>query len=190
MKKFVHPASRKPEREAWAKKGIPVDWKPESVSLCPIGSPCDQTSVIRYQAQTVPINPVSFGQATKWWDAWRHKGDSRVGTQWDYSHSCFVSFFQIVNSMLFGGVLLLGCQPLVQKKTPIHRQSLNQYKFTCPYKLPLFSFVLFCLAKNVQCSFLIYAFDIKLLIHKYLHMKQEIDYRWHQIGRASCRERV
>ena len=24
-KKFVHPASRKPEREAWEKKGIPVD---------------------------------------------------------------------------------------------------------------------------------------------------------------------
>ena len=63
-------------------------------------------------------------------------------------------------------------------KTPIHRQNSNQYKFTCPYKLPLFSFFLFCLAKNVQCSFLIYAFDIKLLIHKCLHKKkQKINYR-------------
>ena len=54
-KKIVHPASRKPEKAAWAKKGIPVDWKPESavqqkfrdqsVTLCLIGSPRIQTSV-------------------------------------------------------------------------------------------------------------------------------------------------
>ena len=29
MKKSVHPASRKPEKAAWAKMGIPVDRKPE-----------------------------------------------------------------------------------------------------------------------------------------------------------------
>ena len=29
IQKIVHPASRKPEREAWAKKGILVDRKPE-----------------------------------------------------------------------------------------------------------------------------------------------------------------
>ena len=29
MEKSVHPASRKPEKEAWEKKGIPVDRKPE-----------------------------------------------------------------------------------------------------------------------------------------------------------------
>ena len=99
-KKSVHPASRKPEREAWAKKGIPVDWKPEravqekvrdwSVSLCLIGSSCDQTSI-----STIKIGrhqPIwsTFGQVAKWWDARRHKGNSRVGTQWDYSHRCFV----------------------------------------------------------------------------------------------------
>ena len=28
-KKFVQSASRKPEKEAWAKIGIPMDWKPE-----------------------------------------------------------------------------------------------------------------------------------------------------------------
>ena len=28
MKKYVHPASRKPEKAAWAKMGIPVDRKP------------------------------------------------------------------------------------------------------------------------------------------------------------------
>ena len=45
-KNSVHPASRKPEKAAWAKMGIPVDWKPEravqakvrdpSVRLCPV----------------------------------------------------------------------------------------------------------------------------------------------------------
>ena len=29
MEKYVHPASRKPEKAAWAKMGISVDWKPE-----------------------------------------------------------------------------------------------------------------------------------------------------------------
>ena len=29
IKKSVHPASRKPEKVAWAKMGIPVDSKPE-----------------------------------------------------------------------------------------------------------------------------------------------------------------
>ena len=43
-KKIVHPASRKPERAAWAKRGFPVNRKPEravqakirdkSVTLC------------------------------------------------------------------------------------------------------------------------------------------------------------
>ena len=28
-RKNVHRASRKPEKATWAKKGIPVDWKPE-----------------------------------------------------------------------------------------------------------------------------------------------------------------
>ena len=65
-------------------------------------------------------------------------------------------------------------------KTPIHRQSLNQYKFTCPYKLPLFSLFCFVLWRTSNVHFLIYAFDIKLLIHKYLHMKQKINCRWHR----------
>ena len=69
-------------------------------------------------------------------------------------------FQNCINSMLFGGVLLLGRQPLVHK-TPIYRQNFKintnpLFQTNCQ----LFFLYLFCFAKNVQCSFLIYAFDI------------------------------
>ena len=75
-------------------------------------------------------------------------------------------FQNCINFMLFDGVLLLGRRPLVQKM-PIYRQISKSIKVHFSKQIAnCFSFFLFCLAKNVQCSFLIYAFDIKLLIHK------------------------
>ena len=63
-------------------------------------------------------------------------------------------------------------------KTPILQANSKSIQIHLSIQIAIvFLFFLFCLAKNVQCSFLIYAFDIKLLIHKYLHMKQKIDYR-------------
>ena len=124
-KKSVQPASRKPEKAAWAKKGIPVDWKPERavqekirdwcVTLCLVGSSCNQTSVSTIQLGWRQSIWSTFDQAAKWWDARGHKGNSRIGTQWDCSHSCFV-FHNLCKFYLLGGVLLLGRQPLVQKR--------------------------------------------------------------------------
>ena len=68
----------------------------KSVTLCLIGSLHirNSASTIWLRSRHRSINFI-FNQAAKWWEAWRHKGDSRVGTQWDCSHSCFVSFFKL-----------------------------------------------------------------------------------------------
>ena len=63
-------------------------------------------------------------------------------------------------------------------KTPIHRKISKSIQIHFPIQIANCFFPLsVCFAKNVQCSFLIYTFDIKLLIHKCLHTKREIDYR-------------
>ena len=73
--------------------------------------------------------------------------------------SGIILFTNYINSILFGGVLLLGRQPLVQKRLFTGKFQ-NQYKSIFQTNRQLFFLYLFCLAKNVQGLFLIYAFDI------------------------------
>ena len=97
MKKFVHPASRKPERAAWAKMGIPVDWKPEravqakdrdqSVRLCPgiskiCQSPTQVSSSLTSETGAImsyPGDPIALSTKVQRKD--QHKDDYHLPLQ-------------------------------------------------------------------------------------------------------------
>ena len=75
LKKFVHPASRKTEKEAWAKKGVPVDWKPERAVQEKVRGikriTMSRWIILRpdlridYQARTTPTNLINFRPSSK-----------------------------------------------------------------------------------------------------------------------------
>ena len=162
--KTVHPASRKPEKAAWAKKGIPVAWKPEravkekirdwSVTLCLIGSSCNQISVSTIKFGQHQSIWSTFNQVAKWWYAQRYKGNSRVGTQWDCSHRCFSSFYTNCIISIFRRRSLTRTSAYCTKRLLHANLKINTIHFTIKFQ-NCFSFsVLFY--KNVQCS----VFDI------------------------------
>ena len=79
--------------------------------------------------------------------------------------------------MLFGGVLLLGRQPLVHKRLFTGKfKKINTNSLLGPIANCFFLF-LFCFAKNVQGSIYDICIDNNLLTHEYLHTKQRINYR-------------
>ena len=158
MKKTIHPTSRKPEKAAWAKKGIQAKIRDWSATLCLIGSSYKHTSVSTIKLIQRHSIWSTFDLVAKWWDARRYKGNSRVGTQWDCSHSCFSFFY--TNCI----IAILRRRSLTRTSASCTKRLLranfkNQYNSFSEEISTCFSFsVLFC--KNVQCSFLIYAFDI------------------------------
>ena len=108
---------------------------------------------IDYQARTTLINLIYLQLVAKWWVARGHKGNSRVGTQWDYSHSCFVFLFhKLYKFYLFGGVLLLGRQPLVHKRLFTGKLQ-DQYKFIFRQISNCFSFICFVLQRTSNVHF-------------------------------------
>ena len=75
IKKYVHPASLKPEKVTWAKKGIPVGRKPERAVQAKVRDGKRITMShwitlrsdlsINCQAQMASLNLISFRQAAK-----------------------------------------------------------------------------------------------------------------------------
>ena len=80
--KIIQPATRKPEKAAWAKEGIPMDWKPEravqakirdlSVRLCPGISSLSyqkkicQTTFIKHPHRYLLPQKLGNNELSKW----------------------------------------------------------------------------------------------------------------------------
>ena len=89
--KIIHPASRKPEKATWAKKGIPVDWKPERAVQEKEGMKRTTASgmIVRALDMTWIIpgrdrSEASCSEGRKRGESWGHMGCNRVGTRWDH----------------------------------------------------------------------------------------------------------
>ena len=152
--------------------GIPVDWKPERAVQEKVRDKAyyhvsldHLASRIRYQLSGPDgIDQTASSSTEQQSDETLEdiKAIAELKPSGFFSHSCFVSFSQnCINSILLGDVLLLGRQPPVHK-TPIYRQIQKKININSLFQTncQLFFLFLFCFAKNVQCSFLIYAFDI------------------------------
>ena len=112
----------------------------------------------------------TFGQVAKWWDAWRYKGNSKVGTQWDYVTYLFFFYTNCIISIFRRCSLTRTSTSCT--KTPITGQLQNQYNSFSQRNFKLFSFFCFVLQECPMVHFLYMHLTI-IAAHKYLHAKQK-----------------
>ena len=132
----------------------------KSVSLCPIGSSCNLTSVsIIKLEQHQSIQSASDKQQSE---------ETLEGIvaivdlkpNGIVAHSYFLFVFQNTVYILFfyGGILLLECQPPCTK-TPITGQLQKSIQIIFTRNFDLFFLFLFCFERTSNDLFLIYAFE-------------------------------
>ena len=94
-KKFVHPASQKPERAAWAKRGFPVDRTPERAIQAKIRELKRMTMSRRITSKTVSsstgsrflISPAIVKRSIEWTEVQSVESYSRMESHGIISHS-------------------------------------------------------------------------------------------------------